>query len=315
MPNIAELNVDQCALGEAPFWDAETKSLVYVDIMAGRLWRYWTESGRCQQLDLEPHSSGSMVGFVVGVEGRPAEWVVGLGCSVGIVRWTAEDEDVVKRKARVLATVDEGKEGNRFNDAKCDNHGRLWAGTMGPFKIPADLILDPVASLYRFSAKMEPTAVLESVYLSNGLAWSEDAFYYIDTFKLTLDKFKYEAATGTISDRKALHKHEVDPLGPNKNFFDGMAIDAEKKLWIANYFGSKLLRIDPTSGEVVATIDLPCLCPTSVCWGGDDLSDLYVTSAKASVPTPGSADGRVLRVSGLGVKGLPSQRLRLDPSL
>ena len=52
MLNITELNVDPCALGEAPFWDAETKSLVYVDIMAGRLSRYWTHSGRCQRLDL-----------------------------------------------------------------------------------------------------------------------------------------------------------------------------------------------------------------------------------------------------------------------
>ena len=34
---------------------------------------------------------------------------------------------------------------------------------MGPLKNPAELKMNPVASLYRFSAKMEPTVVLESV--------------------------------------------------------------------------------------------------------------------------------------------------------
>jgi len=315
MACITELFVDQCTLGEAPFWDAETKSLVYVDIFEGRLWRYWTQTGRCQRLDVEAHPTGSTVSFVVGVEGRPAEWVVGLGCAVGLLRWTAEDEDVVKQKVQVLATVDEGKEGNRFNDAKCDARGRLWAGTMGPFPASGELKFDAVGSLYRFSPKMEPAIMVDKIQLSNGLAWSEESFYYIDTLKLTLDKFNYDAASGQISDRKVILQHEVDPYGPDKNFFDGMAIDADGKLWIANYFGSKLLRVDPASGEVMSALELPCKCPTSLCWGGENYSDLYVTSAKASVTPPGSADGRVLRVSGLGVRGLPSQRLRLDAAL
>ncbi len=35
-----------------------------------------------------------------------------------------------------LAAVDEDKPTNRFNDAKCDSSGRLWAGTMAIEKQP-----------------------------------------------------------------------------------------------------------------------------------------------------------------------------------
>ena len=40
---------------------------------------------------------------------------------------------------RVLATVQEDKPKNRFNDAKCDSSGRLWCGTMGFEEVPGEL--------------------------------------------------------------------------------------------------------------------------------------------------------------------------------
>ena len=39
----------------------------------------------------------------------------------------------------VLATVEEDKPKNHFNDAKCDCSGRLWFGTMGNTTGPLDV--------------------------------------------------------------------------------------------------------------------------------------------------------------------------------
>jgi len=47
-------------------------------------------------------------------------YVIGLGQTVSSLDW---DGTVTK----VLCEVDQGKE-TRFNDAKCDASGRLWAG-------------------------------------------------------------------------------------------------------------------------------------------------------------------------------------------
>ena len=50
----------------------------------------------------------------------------------------------------VLATVQEDKPGNRFNDAKCDSSGRLWCGTMGSESTPG-VVQQNQGMLYSYS--------------------------------------------------------------------------------------------------------------------------------------------------------------------
>jgi len=47
-------------------------------------------------------------------------YVIGLGQTVSSLDWNSGNTEV-------LCEVDQGK-GTRFNDAKCDASGRLWAG-------------------------------------------------------------------------------------------------------------------------------------------------------------------------------------------
>ncbi len=62
---------------------------------------------------------------------------------------------------------------------------------------------------------------------------------------------------------------------------------------------------DPTSGAKVQQIDLPCLETTAVAFGGDGLDELYVTTGIHKSEIEEDA-GRLFRISGLGVKGLPA---------
>lgn len=66
---------------------------------------------------------------------------------------------------------------------------------------------------------------------------------------------------------------------------DGMCIDADDNLWVATFGGSKVLHINPTSGEILGKIEFPCPNITSCCFGGENLNDLYVTSARINTDT------------------------------
>jgi sugar lactone lactonase YvrE len=93
-------------------------------------------------------------------------------------------------------------------------------------------------------------------------------------------------------------------------YCDGSAIDAEGFLWNARFAGSCLIRFKP-DGTVDRKIDLPVSQPTSCCFGGPDLTTLYVTSARHGLAGKAIArnptEGAVLAIE-TGVTGTPSIR-------
>ena len=60
---------------------------------------------------------------------------------------------------------------------------------------------------------------------------------------------------------------------------DGLTVDSEGCLWIALWEGSAVVRYD-AQGKHIDTIEMPVPRPTSVMFGGEDLSTLYITSAR-----------------------------------
>jgi hypothetical protein len=56
----------------------------------------------------------------------------------------------------------------------------------------------PVGSLFSFSKDWKPTKQLTNIKVSNGLAWSEDKMYYIDTLTKKVDAFDFDAKSGKI---------------------------------------------------------------------------------------------------------------------
>jgi sugar lactone lactonase YvrE len=69
---------------------------------------------------------GDQVSFVIPVNSQESysEFIVGRGRNLVTFRW-----DDAHGAMKTLHVVDHGLP-TRFNDAKCDSHGRLWAGTM-----------------------------------------------------------------------------------------------------------------------------------------------------------------------------------------
>lgn len=261
MAENVELILDvQAELGEGPLWDEQTKRLYWVDILKETLHIYDPATGENQT-----YAVGQMVGTVVLSEAGG----VLLAVQDGFARY-----DLAPQKLTLITDPEAAKPANRFNDGKCDPGGRFWAGTMAEAGTPGQ------GSLYRLDPDMTVHTMLTEVSISNGIVWTADhqTMYFNDSTPGTVTAFDFEPATGAISNPRVAIQIPKAMGVP-----DGMAIDAEGMLWIAHFSGAAVRRWNPTTGEVLATVELPVSNPTACAFGGADLDELYITTARIAL--------------------------------
>lgn len=252
-----ELVLDAGAeLGEGPAWDADADRLIWVDITAGLVHRFDPATG---------HDESMPVGQPVGAAVPTTSGGLALAVRDGFALLdpaTGWIERVATVEATVPATL--------MNDGKCDAAGRFWAGSK-------DLEgRRPLGSLFRLDPDFSMTRVLTGVTIANGLGWSPDhrTMYYIDSATYGVDAFDFELESGGITRRRQLVE-----LPRAWGLPDGMTVDEEGFLWVAFWTGSSIRRFSP-DGQLTSVVDLPVSLVTSCAFGGENLSDLYVTSAR-----------------------------------
>jgi sugar lactone lactonase YvrE len=279
-------------LGEGPFWDDLRSELVRVDISRGLVHGWNPATGAAWRLQCDEEVGAAL----------PRESADGLVLAVG--RRIMVDEGASHERGartRVLASVEDDRPGNRFNDCKCDPAGRLWAGTMSGEETPGE------ASLYRLAPGGEIERVISGTTISNGLGWNlaGDRMYFIDSTTRRIDVFDYDAGSGEISGRRPFAE-----MGPSDGLPDGMTVDSEDGVWVC-LFGGGAVRRYADDGALEAHIELPVTNPTHPVFGGPDLLTLYVTSARHHLSEEQLAAephaGAVL-VLEPGVAGLPGNR-------
>jgi sugar lactone lactonase YvrE len=158
----------------------------------------------------------------------------------------------------------------RYNDGIKDPIGRIIIGTMGyPDIIKSE---GEVFSYY----KGEYKTIIKNTTISNGLAFSLDKkyLYFIDTPTKKVARYLYDLETGDVE----FQTYVIEFKGEGSP--DGMSIDKEGMLWIAEWGGGCISKWNPLSGEKIAEIKLPCTNITSCCF--DNYSNLYVTTAKGN---------------------------------
>ena len=284
----AELILDaKATLGEGPIWDVRRQVLYWVDISAGKVHIFDPATGHDRAIDV-----GQPVGTVVprrsgGVMVALRDGFAALDLETGALTMIADPEAHLPL--------------NRFNDGKCDPAGRFWAGTMRQAEDRAG-----AGSLYRLDPDGSVHKMWDKITVSNGIAWSLDArtMYYIDTPTRMVVAFEYDLATGAIANpRPVIHT----PDGPG--FPDGMTIDAEGMLWVAYWDGWRVVRWDPATGQALAVIEMPVQRPTAAWFGGSNLDELYITSARTGLSEEALAQqphAGGLFVARPGVRGLPA---------
>ncbi len=248
----------KATLGEGPIWDSHTQSIYWVDILNKRI---YSGSDILAELDdligcIAPRKNG---GLILALSESAKE---------GRSSFASLELDLIKLDH--LLSLKSEPLNNRFNDGKCDPRGRFLAGTMDMNE------KEPKGSLYSFDGR-SVTRLLSDVTVSNGLTWSPDykTFYYIDTPTREVKAFDYNLDTGAIANPQVVVR-TPESLG----WPDGMTSDTQGNLWIAMWGGAQITRWDPNTGQLLEQIPVPAKNVSSCVFGGKDLNELYITSAR-----------------------------------
>jgi sugar lactone lactonase YvrE len=247
-------------LGEGPVWNEERGSLLWVDIEGQLLHEMkWPEK------EIRSWSMPQMIGMVALVNKNSV--IVALQDGVA-------GFDLAKNELTMLAHLEKEIKSNRPNDGKCDPGGRLWLGTMN-LNCEAN-----AGSLYCIDRQLSVTKKISSLTISNGMAWTPDnrRFYFTDSITYKVDSYLFDPESGNAVFEKTAIIIDGDMGMP-----DGMTIDEEGMLWIAHWNGFAVRRWDPLTGKLLDTIELPVPLVTSCSFGGNNLDELFITTAKTGL--------------------------------
>ncbi len=291
---IAEYG-DLC--GEGPVWDPDSGSLYWTDIDGHKFFRYHQASNQHEVvkrgLEIAGYALNQPGGFVIVNSG-------------GIWLWDGADH------LRLIADK-AGDARLQMNDAIADPEGRLFAGS-NFFDAEKEYEL---GKLVRVDLDGSVHVVDEGFLLPNGLAFSPDetVMYFTDSAARRIYAYDYDRRSGNIRNRRILVQVTHEEGLP-----DGLTVDAEGFLWSAQWYGSSIVRYD-SDGRVERRISTPAKQTSSLAFGGSDLTDIFITSASKSWPSPlmprsydpvsGNFGGQLYCMN-LGIKGKPEYRAKIS---
>jgi xylono-1,5-lactonase len=288
--DIALFHEARHPLAESIMWQAERNRLLWVDLLAPALHirDFNTGANSIRPFDLEPP-----IGSFVLTE-DPASILLAHRNGLSFVN------------TDTLAMTDfcDPENGRRdiiYNDMKVDRFGRVWVGTSHARET------EPVGALWCIDARGEATRVDQGFAISNGPAFSPagGTMYFNDS--LGRQTLAYDISPNMLA---AARRRVLATYSEDEGLPDGVVTDAEGCLWCAFWAGERIMRLSP-SGEKLLTVGIPAGHVTTICFGGADLSQLFVTTARDGLspallhklPLSGS-----LFTMRTDVKGIPEPR-------
>jgi len=202
---------------------------------------------------------------------------------------------------RPLEFLYDGRPIVHINDIQPDHRGSLFVGGTHDPDI-AEGGLPRHTAIYRIDPSGTTALLADGIVVSNGMGFSPDGrqLYFAETmqgpvvFALTPER--------TLANRRLLAKFSGA---------DGLQVDTEGGIWVANYAKGNVTRFLP-DGTVDRVHDFSdrfdgCRI-TSLCFGGADLKDLYVVTA-GDYRKPLKKDGRIYKARS-DVAGQPTPKVR-----
>lgn len=240
---------------EGPLWDEETNSIYWVDLLEGDFYR-----GNIDTKIIIKKNIGQPLGAFVLREGG--------GVVLAAHQGFGFDDFDNNLPATFLDNPQPNYPETRFNDGKVDPLGNFVAGTM-TFDGKKN-----IGNLYSLQTDGSIKVLENNLWLSNGMDWSLDAtkFYLADTNTQIIYCYDYDSLSGNISNRQDFIKFK------DSEYPDGLCIDTQGNLWIAMWSNGKIIQFD-SFGNRINEILLPVTHPTSCCFGGKNLSTLFITTS------------------------------------
>jgi L-arabinonolactonase len=292
----ATLVVDsQCTLGEGILWDGRRDALLWTDIERATLWLHHTDDGSTRTWRL-PDRLGS---FALCDSGK---LLLALAKGLFLADIDRPSDGVLA--VTMLEPLEVDLSSTRTNDGRTDRAGNFVFGTMNENPDKA-----PIGSFYQYSRRHGLRRLaLGGVAIPNSIGFSPDGrtMYYCDSMGGRILQCRYDAESAEVSDSRPFVE-----LGAGRGLPDGSVIDADGCLWNAEW-GAGMVRRYTAAGIIDREIAVPAKNPTCPAFGGRDLTQLYVTSARQEMTPEELADrpdaGGVYGVQPAGVRGLPEPR-------
>jgi sugar lactone lactonase YvrE len=168
---------------------------------------------------------------------------------------------------RTLARIPHDDEQIRFNESKCDPYGRFVIGTAGTDGFSN-------GTIYSVDPTGEWKTIFTQAGLVTGMQWSDDGsrMWFTDTRQSTIFTCEYT------------------PYGEMRNVQpfvrgvrgEGLARDADGGFWTSTDGGGKIARWDP-NGRQALELAIPAKRVTSLTFGGQELSTLFIATSRAGL--------------------------------
>ena len=247
-------------------------SIYFTSIRTARIMRFDPKN---KKVTLYRKDSGKANGLMFDRQGR---LVACEGSDHGNIRVSITEKDGTVRS---LAEKYKGKRLNSPNDLFITPQGRIY------FTDPRYIGHEPRELDFEGVYFIEPGGTLKlatrKLQRPNGILVSKDGktAYVADhhsesTKNRHLVAFKINK-NGTFGKKTILHDFGED------RGIDGMAMDTEGKIWVALWGGWSVVRFDPETGGELARIPVPVSRTSACAFGGPNLDELYITTAKKDI--------------------------------
>lgn len=294
IPEIQCIVESDNKVGETPVWSAVENAIYWIDVVRPTILRY----DFCTK-DVDTMELSETIGSI-GLRKQ--------GGLVAAMRTGFYLVDFTRRSLEHIIDPEPGQPNNTLNDGRCDRQGRFWAGSgwyaLDEEDSEARLPSNPTAALYRLDKDRSCHRILGDIIETNTIAWSPDdtVMYVGDSGTGLIYAYDFESLTGTVSNGRVF----VETYKGNM-FHDGSAVDGQGYMWTGIWNGSRIHRYAP-NGELIQQIEMPVRRPIAMCFGGPNMSTLFVTTAnwemsdeeKAAEPLAGS-----LLAFDTGIQGMP----------